>query len=63
LGDGRLLPLGFWNPVRLSQELTEHFASGRTYFAEPNLIVLPEVTEAAIRQAVESLVEKGFFLM
>ena len=61
LDDGRLVPLSFWDPVRLSQELAEHFAFGKAFFTERNLIVLPLLTEGAIRHAVEELLAKGFF--
>ncbi len=61
LDDGTLKPLSFWDSVRLAQELKEHFASGRRFFAEQNLIVLPLLTEVAIRDAVEELLAKGFF--
>jgi hypothetical protein len=36
-------------------------ASGRPYYAEPGLIVLPEVTTEAIRQAVSGLLRDGYF--
>lgn len=59
--DGTLVPLSFWDPVRLRQELEEDFRSGRKYFAEPNLIILPQLTEDAIRATIDELMAKGFF--
>jgi hypothetical protein len=53
--------LFFIDPVRLGQELKSNIDSGRSYFAEPNLIILPEVTTDAIKKAVESLARNGFF--
>jgi hypothetical protein len=59
--DGTLVSLSFWDPVRLRQELEADFASGRKYFAERNLIILPKLTEDAIRMSVDELLTKGFF--
>jgi hypothetical protein len=61
LDDGTRVPLSFWDPVRLDQELQDHFASGKIFFAVRNLIVVPLVTEDAIRDAVRELLTKGFF--
>ena len=61
LADGACYALAFYDPVRLSQTLEDDAGSGRPFFAEPNLIVLPEVTEAAMRRAVEQLAQQGFF--
>lgn len=59
--DGSRYQLFFVDPVRLTQELKSNVDSGRPYFAEPNLIVLPEVTTEAIRKAVTGLAADGFF--
>jgi hypothetical protein len=59
--DGSRYQLFFIDPVRLGQELQSNIDSGRLYFAEPNLIVLPEVTTEGIRKAVEGLARDGFF--
>jgi hypothetical protein len=53
--------VNFINPVRLSQDLEEEIKSGRAYFTEPGLIVLPEVTRTAILSAVKSLWNEGYF--
>ena len=59
--EGQRYRLFFIDPVRLAQELKSNVDSGRCYFAEPNLIVLAEVTTAAIKNAVEGLARDGFF--
>ncbi len=61
LDDGTLVPLSFWDPVRLNQELKQDFASGKKFFTERNLIILPRLTEDAIRHAVQEVLAKGFF--
>ncbi len=43
------------------QDLDENVKLGKPYFAEPGLIVLPEVTVEAIQAAVHSLWEQGYF--
>ncbi len=59
--DGLRYRLFFIDPVRLEQELKSNVDSGRPYFAEPNLIVLPEVTTEAIKTAVAGLARDGVF--
>lgn len=62
LADGRRIPVHFYDPVRLAQDLEEDAKWDRAYVAEPGMIVVPNVTRDAIRKAVESLVETGYFL-
>jgi hypothetical protein len=59
--DGFRCRLFFIDPVRLEQELKSNVDNGRSYFTEPNLIILPEVTTEAIRKAIEGLAKDGFF--
>lgn len=59
--DGTLVPLSFWDPIRLRHELEADFKSGRKYFAERNLIILPRLGEDAIRHAISELLSQGFF--
>src|SRR5579864_2035474 len=59
--DGSRYRLFFIDPIRLEQELKASVDSGRSYFAEPHLIVLPEVTTEAIKKAVEGLARDGYF--
>ena len=58
--EGLRYRLFFIDPVRLGQELKSNIDSGTSYFAEPNLIVLPEVTTEAIKEAVEGMARNGF---
>jgi hypothetical protein len=59
--DGLRYRVFFIDPIRLEQELKANAGSGRCYFAEPNLIVLPEVTTESIKKAVEGLARDGYF--
>jgi hypothetical protein len=61
LEDHSRYKLFFIDPVRLQQDLAGEIELGQPYFAEPNLIVLPQVTTASVRQAVEGLVREKFF--
>jgi hypothetical protein len=61
LADGARYPALFYDPVRLSQDLDAEASLGRPYLAEPGMIVLPQVTRAAMTEAVRQLVESGFF--
>jgi hypothetical protein len=59
--DGCRYAVYFSDPIRLQQDLAEEVKLGRPCFAEPGLIILPEVTVEAIQDAVEFLWEQGFF--
>jgi hypothetical protein len=61
LADGSRYQLYFTDLVRLQQTLEDDVAFGRPYFAEPGLVVLPEVTTEAIQRAVPGLLRDGFF--
>jgi hypothetical protein len=61
LPDGTRYAVFFYDPVRLEQDLAENVKLGVAYVAEPGLIILPEVTPAAIRSAVEALWRQGYF--
>jgi hypothetical protein len=61
LEDGSRYKLYFTDPVRLQQTLEEDAASGRAYYAEPGLVVLPEVTTQAIQQVIPGLLRDGYF--
>jgi hypothetical protein len=58
---GRRYSFYFIDPSRLQQTLEDDQAAGRPYYAEPGLVVVPEVSTEAIRQAVAGLVRDGFF--
>ena len=61
LSNGVKYEVYFSDPIRLKQDLEANIQYGKPYFAEPGLIVLPEVTIEAIHAAVNSLVVEGFF--
>jgi tetratricopeptide (TPR) repeat protein len=61
LADGSEYEVYFTDPVRLAQSLEDDARAGRPYYAEPNLIVLEEVTRPAIEEAVRGLWESGYF--
>ncbi len=49
------------DPIRLQQDLDEAIESERPCFAEPGLIIIPEVTVKAVQAAVQFLWQQGFF--
>ncbi len=51
LEDGRRVPVFFYDPVRLTQDLESDAARGEPYIAEHSMIVVPEVTEAAMQRS------------
>jgi hypothetical protein len=61
LPDGSRYPLFFYDPARLSQDLDGEVESGSPCLAQPAMIVVPEITEAAMRAAVNHLYEQGWF--
>src|SRR4051812_37624804 len=61
LEDGSRYELFFYDPVRLGQDLERMVPHGYPCVAEVNMVVVPEVTPAAIRAAVEHLVRTGYF--
>lgn len=58
---GLRFSVSFIDPVRLRQDLEALASIGKPYFADPGLIVIPEVTTAAIAAAVKGLADDGFF--
>ena len=61
LADGSRYQVFFYDPVRLSHDLQAEAEAGRPYVAEPGMIVIPEITEANMRFAIERLHEEGWF--
>jgi hypothetical protein len=61
LPDGSVHPVFFYDPVRLGQDLAADAKQSRPFIAEPGLIVVPEVTRAAMTSAIEQLVKQGYF--
>jgi hypothetical protein len=61
LPDGSRYPVFFYDPVRLAQDLQAEVSLDRPCLAEPAMVVVPEITEAAMRAAVEYLYEQCWF--
>src|SRR6266516_4798187 len=61
LSNGLRYELYFYDPVRLGQDMAADVQHGTPCLAEINLVVVPEVTPAIIRTAVEYLVKIGYF--
>jgi hypothetical protein len=61
LADGTRYEVNFITAVRLGQELALSTQQGEPYFAEPGLIVLPEITLPTVQSVVERLADEGFF--
>ena len=61
LDDGGRYAVYFSDPMRLHQDVDDAVHNGKPCFAEPGLIIVPEVTVQAIQDAVQFLWEQGFF--
>jgi hypothetical protein len=61
LPDGGIYKLTFIDVTRLGQTLEDDTALGRPYYAEPGLVVLPEVTRGAIQRAIDGLRHDAYF--
>ncbi len=61
LEDGCRYTVYFSDPIRLQHDVDEAVKSAKPCFAEPGLIILPEVTVKAIQDAVQFLWKQGFF--
>jgi hypothetical protein len=61
LPDGSIVPVCFWDPVRLSQDLETDLKLGGVCISEPGMIVIPQVTVGNMKAAVEELYRKGYF--
>lgn len=58
---GQVIPVTFWDVVRLRQDLEEETAAGKPFLAQPGMIVLESVTLPNMQRAVEELFAEGFF--
>ena len=56
--DGHRYLVTFYDPVRLSQDIEEELKQKPVFF-EPNLIVVPTVTEEDMQKALEVIVSEG----
>lgn len=61
LDDGSRYQVEFIDPVRLGQELNDYVQRNLPCYAEPGLIVVPEVTLERVRETVQHLHGQGFF--
>lgn len=61
LEDGTRYQLAFWDPARLGQDVETEADAGRPYVAEPNMVVVPEVTRAGVLHAVHGLWRERYF--
>jgi hypothetical protein len=61
LDDGCRYAVYFSDPMRLQQDMDDAVQNGRPCFAEPGLIIVPEVTVQSIQDAVQFLWQQGFF--
>src|SRR5262245_45685552 len=61
LENGNRYQVFFYDPVRMQQDLEEEVKAGRGYLAEPNVVLLPEVTTDNIKKAVAGLWSTGYF--
>ncbi len=61
LDDGCRYAVYFSDPVRLQQDVDDAVHNGVPCFAEPGLIIVPEVTIQNIQDAVQFLWTQGFF--
>lgn len=53
--------LAFYDAVRLKQTLDDYAEQGQVHCAEPNLVLLTEVSTANVHQAVAALTREGYF--
>ena len=61
LPTGERYAIVFYDPVRLQQDLEEEAKAGSPHIADPGMIVVPEITLENMHDAVERLVEDGYF--
>jgi len=59
--NGVRVPICFWDPARLAQDLETETRLGRVCIGEPGLIVLRKVTLKNMTAAVEELYRRGYF--
>ncbi|MBW4601260.1 MAG: hypothetical protein KME29_17210 [Calothrix sp. FI2-JRJ7] len=59
--EGEMYTVYFIDPIRLQQDLEAEQEAGSALFAEPGLIILPEVTREAMENVVRQLWEQGYF--
>ena len=60
LPDGRKLPLSFWHPASLAQDLPTDLKHLKTMFGEPAITVISEFTASNMQAAVSELFQRVF---
>ena len=61
LPNGTRVQVGFYDPVRLAQNLASRQEAGEAWIALPGMIVIPSVTLKFMQRAVTELFQQGFF--
>jgi hypothetical protein len=59
--DGHLYPVVFYDPIRLQQDLELNVKHGRTFVADPGMIVITDITIEAMQEAIQRLSQEGYF--
>lgn len=63
LDDGREYRLYMVTPIRLYQDSVAEFASGRSFCAAENTVILPEISICAVNRAVRAIMKEGALSM
>jgi len=58
--DGTIYQLYFVTPLRLTQDATDEFARGLPFYAEPNTIMVIDITRDRVLAAVLAVVSGDF---
>ena len=61
LENGAQYEVFFYDPVRLSRDLEFEVRQGNPFVAEPGMIVVPEISETSMREAIFTLFKDGWF--
>src|SRR5882672_2013019 len=61
LPNGKKVQVGFYDPIRLAQDLNSAKVSGTTWIAIQGMIVIPNVTLELMQTAVDGLYHQGYF--
>jgi hypothetical protein len=61
LPNGKKVQVGFYDPIRLVQDLDSAKAGGTAWIAIQGMIVIPEVTLDLMQTAVDGLYHQGYF--
>jgi hypothetical protein len=51
----------FYDPIRLSQDLETEIQQGGLFIADPRMVIVGEINEASMREAIIELYRKGWF--